>query len=341
MSQDHGALMRDYYDDLGEEEWHRLARDLPGRVSFEVHRRFLARFVRPGHRVLEVGAGPGRFTTVLADLGAQIVVTDFSPVQLELNRVYVGRTASEEAVEARELLDVCDTSRYDDGEFDVVLAYGGPLSYAFERTEEALRGLRRITTPDGVVVASVMSALGTWRHLLAGAVEVAAKVGEDANDAVLCTGDLRFAGARHVCQMFRARGRGTGNSLRGSAGRQQREQLGIAGGSHCTAGARVGSRPLATVHRPRGRRMRRARRARWRHPHPLRGAVEDHTADSPRRLAGGPEPNRLRARVEAAGGLLRRSPDCAVRRSSCGMKEPLRGSARASQSPKSAIAHRT
>ena len=106
MSQDHGALIRDYYDDLGEEEWHRLARDLPGRVSFEVHRRFLARFVRPGDRVLEVGAGPCRFTTVLADLGAQIVVTDFSPVQLELNRVYVGRTPAEEAVEARELLDV-------------------------------------------------------------------------------------------------------------------------------------------------------------------------------------------------------------------------------------------
>lgn len=205
MSQDHGALMRDYYDELGEEEWHRLARDLPGRVSFEVHRRFLARLVRPGHRVLEVGAGPGRFTTVLADLGAQIVVTDFSPVQLELNRVHVGGTPAEEAVVARELLDVCDTARYDDGEFDVVLAYGGPLSYAFERTDEALRGLRRITTPDGVVVASVMSTMGTWRHLLAGVVEVAAEVGEDANDAVLRTGDLRYAGARHVCQMFRAR----------------------------------------------------------------------------------------------------------------------------------------
>ena len=100
---------------------------------------------------------------------------------------------------------MCDTSRYGDGEFDVVLAYGGPLSYAFERTDEALRGLRRITTPDGVVVASVMSALGTWRHLLAGAVEVAAEVGEDANDAVLHTGDLRYARARHVCKMFRAR----------------------------------------------------------------------------------------------------------------------------------------
>jgi SAM-dependent methyltransferase len=125
-SQDQSALMRDDYDELGEEEWHRLARDLPGRVSFEVHRRFLARLVRPGHRVLEVGAGPGRFTTVLADLGARILVTDLSPVQLGLNHTYVGTNRAEEAVETRELLDVCDTSRYDDGEFDVLLAYGGP-----------------------------------------------------------------------------------------------------------------------------------------------------------------------------------------------------------------------
>lgn len=154
---------------------------------------------------MEIGAGPGRFTTVLADLGARVVVTDFSPVQLELNRNVVGRTPAESAVEARELVDICDTSRYGDGEFDVVLAYGGPLSYAFGRTDEALRGLRRVIRPDGVVVASVMSTLETWRHLLAGVVGLAAEVGEDANDAALRTGDLRHVGARHVCQMFRAR----------------------------------------------------------------------------------------------------------------------------------------
>ncbi|HEY8717379.1 class I SAM-dependent methyltransferase [Pengzhenrongella sp.] len=205
MSLESRSAMRDYYDELGADEWLRLTRDLPGRASFEVHRRFLTRFVRPGARVLEVGAGPGRFTQVLAELGARIVVTDFSPVQLDLNRTYIGGTPAESAVESRELLDVCDPSRFADGEFDVVLAYGGPLSYAFERTDEALLGLLRIARPDGVVVASVMSTLGSWRHLLPGAVGVAAEHGEDANDAVLRTGDLRHVGARHVCQMFRAR----------------------------------------------------------------------------------------------------------------------------------------
>lgn len=203
-AQDREAI-REYYDSFGDAEWNRLAADVAGRVSFEVHRRFLARFVRQGARVLEVGAGPGRFTAELAALGATVVVTDISPVQLDLNREYVGATDAEAAVERRELLDVCDVSRFSDGEFDAVLAYGGPLSYAFEETEAAVRGLLRITAPGGVVVASVMSMLGTWRYQLPGVVQVAAVFGEAANDKVLTTGDLRhLRGAAHVCQMFRA-----------------------------------------------------------------------------------------------------------------------------------------
>lgn len=197
---------RAYYDDFGDAEWDRLAADVAGRVSFEVHRRFLAGVVQSGARVLEVGAGPGRFTIELAALGATVVVTDISPVQLALNERHVAATEAEGAVERRELLDVCDVSRFADGEFDAVVAYGGPLSYAFEGAEEALRGLLRVTAPDGVVVGSVMSALGAWRHHLSGVVQVASAFGEDANDRVLTTGDLRpLSGVVHACQMFRAR----------------------------------------------------------------------------------------------------------------------------------------
>lgn len=199
------ATTRAYYDRLGAAEHERLTADVAGRVALEVHRRFLARHVRPGDRVLEVGAGPGRFTTALAELGARVVVTDLSPVQLDLNRTLVGATGAEAAVERRELLDVADTTRYGDGEFDAVVAYGGPLSYVFDEAGPALRGLLRVTRPGGTVVASVMSALGTWRHHLPGVVGLASAVGEDVNDRVLRTGDLRHVpGAAHVCRMYRA-----------------------------------------------------------------------------------------------------------------------------------------
>ncbi|KGM09563.1 methyltransferase type 12 [Cellulomonas carbonis T26] len=195
---------RDYYDRLGRLEEDRLVQDVAGRVSFEVHRRLLAEHVRAGDRVLEIGAGPGRFTAELARLGARVVVTDLSPVQLDLNRENLTGTADEGNVERRELLDVCDLSRYDDYEFDVVVAYGGPLSYAFEAEESAVRGLLRVTRSGGRVLASVMSMLGTWRHAPAGVTALAEALGEDVNDRVLATGDLRHVGGEHQCRMFRA-----------------------------------------------------------------------------------------------------------------------------------------
>lgn len=203
-SSDRAATTRAYYDALGDDERHRLSRDVPGRVAFEVHRRFLAEHVTAGHRVLEIGAGPGRFTAELAAIGATVVVTDLSPVQLDLNRQHLDGTPAETAVERRELLDVCDTSRYADGEFDAVVAFGGPLSYAFEDEVAATSGLLRITRTGGPVLASVMSMLGTWRHLLGGVTALATAVGEDVNDRVLDTGDLRHVGGAHVCRMFRS-----------------------------------------------------------------------------------------------------------------------------------------
>lgn len=100
-----------YYDVLGDLEWDRLDATVAGRVSFQLHRRLLAEYVRPGWRVLEVGAGPGRFTRVLAELGATVVVSDISPVQRRLNADHLTGTPAEAAVEARVLLDVADTSR--------------------------------------------------------------------------------------------------------------------------------------------------------------------------------------------------------------------------------------
>jgi SAM-dependent methyltransferase len=197
--------MRARYDDQGEREWERLERDPQGRVAHEIHRRFLHRFIKEGDHVLEVGAGPGRFTFDLAKMGASVEVTDFSPVQLELHRQHLSGTSAERAVTSRALLDICDTARYSDAAFDVVLAFGGPLSYAFEDAEFALNGLFRITKPGGVVVASVMSTLGSWRFFFPGVVRDTKMVGRLANELAFTTGDLRHFQTEHVCQMFRSR----------------------------------------------------------------------------------------------------------------------------------------
>ncbi len=197
--------IRAMFDLAGDTEWDRLDRDPRSRVAFEVHRRFLSRYVRRGERVLEIGAGPGRFTFVLAQLGALVDVTDISPVQLDLNRRHLEGSDAERAVTSRSTLDICDTSYIADDCYDVVVAYGGPLSYAFEDAPDAVTGLFRILKPGGVLVASVMSLLGAWRYFLGGVIEEMKLFSDDVNDLVFDTGDLRHSGAGHVCQMYRSR----------------------------------------------------------------------------------------------------------------------------------------
>ena len=47
-----------FYDEYAEREWSRFEDGRSGLVSFEIHRHYVERFVRPGDRVLDVGAGP-------------------------------------------------------------------------------------------------------------------------------------------------------------------------------------------------------------------------------------------------------------------------------------------
>lgn len=163
------GAVRDYFDAFGVGEWERLVQSPSARVSLELHRRFLARFIR-----------------------------------LELNRDNVVAAGCSQYVEDRLLLDVRDLSAFTDGAFDGVVAYGGPLSYAFDQASAALAECIRVTRPGGVVLGSVMSTIGSFRWFLPGVAEEIKTFGFEAMDALLHTGDTRpTQPSGHNCRMFR------------------------------------------------------------------------------------------------------------------------------------------
>jgi SAM-dependent methyltransferase len=191
------------YDAFGEQEWERWERSPADAVSLFIHTHYLKRFVTPGSRVLEVGAGPGRFTQVLAEIGCRVVVADISPVQLQLHARYAQKLGFEHAVEERLQLDICDMSRLDSDRFDAVVCYGGPLSYVFDRAAAALGECTRVCKPGGHVLASVMSLWGSAHRFLPGVLTVP----PESNRRVTDTGDLtpaNWTGATHHCHMFRS-----------------------------------------------------------------------------------------------------------------------------------------
>ena len=89
MTQEHNydpARVRDFFNRLGYGEWERLEQSATSRTQARIHTHYLHRFFDRGSRVLDAGAGAGRFTVELARLGATVSVVDISDEQLRLNR---------------------------------------------------------------------------------------------------------------------------------------------------------------------------------------------------------------------------------------------------------------
>jgi ubiquinone/menaquinone biosynthesis C-methylase UbiE len=179
-----------FYDEYGESEWTRFEQGRTPAPSLDVHLEHMRRFVCAGDCVLDIGAGPGRFTNELARLGADVVVADISPRQLELNRERVAEAGLEERIVERTMADVVDLSGWDDASFDAVVCFGGPLSYVVDRAEDGVSELVRVTKPGGHVLLSVMSLVGAVVHFLPILLDLARRDGVPKNEQIIRMGLL-------------------------------------------------------------------------------------------------------------------------------------------------------
>lgn len=135
-------------------------------VSFQLHREALERFIPRGSRVLEVNAGSGQYTQVLAQLGCTLSVLDESSEALASNRARAHDLGYAGAIESWATLDPCALTGVPDAGFGAVVAYGAALSYAFERRDRALAECIRVLAPRGLLIVDVLSLWGTMHRQL-------------------------------------------------------------------------------------------------------------------------------------------------------------------------------
>lgn len=175
-----------HFDDVGIREWERLVQTPSGEVNLYVHTHYLEKHISKGKRVLEIGAGAGRFTQVLAMLGANITVADISSVQLELNKRFAAEFGFDRAVTDRRQVDICDLSQFESNSFDYVVAYGGPFSYVLDKRDLALSECLRVLRPGGLLLLSVMSLWGSAHGRLDGVLATPIS----SNQKITSTGDI-------------------------------------------------------------------------------------------------------------------------------------------------------
>lgn len=175
-----------HFDDFGIREWERLVETPSDEVSLHIHTRYLEKYISRGSRVLEIGAGAGRFTQVLARLGAQVLVADLSNIQLELNKRFASELGFAQAITDWQQVDICDLSGFESSSFDCVVAYGGPFSYVLDKRDLALSECLRVLHPHGMLLLSVMSLWGTAHGRLDGVLSMPVS----ANQRITDTGDI-------------------------------------------------------------------------------------------------------------------------------------------------------
>lgn len=138
----------DFYNNYDEDR--RLALK-HGSVEFLTTMRYINKYIRPGHRVLEIGAGTGRYSHALARQGYSVDAVEL--VQHNMD-VFRENTLPEENITIRQG-NALDLSVFPDDKYDITLLLG-PLYhlYSQEDKEQAIQEAIRVTKKGGVIFAA-------------------------------------------------------------------------------------------------------------------------------------------------------------------------------------------
>lgn len=127
----------------------------------------IAEFIRPSHRVLELGAGAGLHTRALLQTGAQVIASDISPNSLSLLKQRFQNTPGNLKTEVADM----ESLPFEASSFDVIVC-AGSLSYGEPHVVDA--EIRRVLRPGGMLICvdslnhNPVYRTNRWLHYLRG-----------------------------------------------------------------------------------------------------------------------------------------------------------------------------
>lgn len=140
--------LREFYE--GHDEDARL-RSRHGMIEFLTTMRYVEKYLKQGDKILEIGAGTGRYAHALAQKGYAVDAVELLEHNIE---VFKQNTLPGEPVSVRQgnALDLTD---FEDDTYDITLLLGPMYHlYTAEDQRRALTEALRVTRPGGVVFAA-------------------------------------------------------------------------------------------------------------------------------------------------------------------------------------------
>lgn len=132
----------------------RLNRSPAARVEFLTNTRYIERYLKPGDRILDVGAGAGEYSLYFARKGYEVCALELTDANIAAFRKKLLPTDSIDLAQGNAL----DLRRYPDHSFDAVLLFG-PLYHLHSRADrlQCIAEARRVCKPGGKLFFAFIS----------------------------------------------------------------------------------------------------------------------------------------------------------------------------------------
>ncbi len=132
----------------------RLQRSRHGQLEFRTTMSYIHRYAAGGSKVLEIGAGTGRYSAALAKEGMDVTAVELVESNLAVLRENAKGLENLRAFQG----DATDLGRFSDDSFDVTLVLG-PMYHLYEAEEvnRAIDEAVRVTKPGGVMLFAFIS----------------------------------------------------------------------------------------------------------------------------------------------------------------------------------------
>ncbi len=141
-------VLDEYYKDAYKED-ERLTKDKVHHLEFITTAHYIDKYLKPGDRILEVGAGTGAYSLFYANKGYQVDALELVQANVDILKSNIKENMNINAIQGNAL----DLSMYEDNTFDITLVLG-PLYHLFKKDEEeqAIKEAIRVTKPNGKIL---------------------------------------------------------------------------------------------------------------------------------------------------------------------------------------------
>ena len=161
-------ILNEYYSNY--EEDLRLIKDNAHKVEFITTTKYIDKYLKPEDKILEIGAGTGRYSLHYANQGYDVTSIDYVQHNIDILKSKITKDMKIKAEQG----DILDLSRFNDNIFDITLVLG-PLYHLYteEDKNNAIKEAIRVTRKNGYIYLAYLTSDSVFlsyclkkRHLL-------------------------------------------------------------------------------------------------------------------------------------------------------------------------------